>query len=184
MLVRKYNGIRSQSGYYLFKTNYRPEEVTMDCSKISHMRVVAILLMLAPLFARGADPMMMINIMKCESNLRFNVWGDDGKSFGIAQFRKETFYEFANMAKGEMKAEKLWPAEWRHPQHQVFLLNWAIDHGYGNRWTCYRKINHTKEYSVKVNAQEFRKQGQTAEETKIPVQKELKNPIKSLAEVK
>lgn len=151
----------------------------MACSKIRYIRVFALMLMFVPLHAQAADPTLMMKIMECESSLRFNVWGDDGKSFGIAQFRKETFYEFAVMAKEEMKAEKLWPARWRYPQHQVFLLNWGIDHGYGNRWTCYRKINHTKEYSGNVIAQEFRKKERTAEETNISVHKEFANPIKA-----
>ncbi len=116
--------------------------------------MVLIFLILAPLYARAADPTLMMKIMECESSLRSNVWGDDGKSFGIAQFRKETFYEFSVMAREEMKAAKLWPAIWSHPQHQVFLMNWGIDHGYGNRWTCYRKIKHTREYSRKVIARE------------------------------
>jgi hypothetical protein len=125
----------------------------MYCSTMHYTQVVAIVLMLAPLHARAADPTLMMKIMECESSLRYKVWGDDGKSFGIAQFRKETFYEFAVMAKVEMKAAKLWPARWHYPQHQVFLMNWGIDHGYGNRWTCYRKIKHTREYSRKVVAQ-------------------------------
>jgi hypothetical protein len=121
----------------------------------THCKHVAVIVfMLAPLQVHAADPTLMMKIMECESSLRNNVWGDDGKSFGIAQFRKETFYEFAVKAKKEMKAAKLWPARWRHPQHQVFLMNWGIDHGYGNRWTCYRKIKHTREYSIKVIAQE------------------------------
>jgi hypothetical protein len=153
----------------------------MACPKIRYTRVVGIMLMLVPLHAPAADTAMMMKIMKCESSLRFNARGDDGKSFGIAQFRKETFYEFAVMAKEEMKAEKLWPARWHYPQHQVFLLNWGIDHGYGNRWTCYRKINHTKEYAGKVIAQEFGKKGRTAKETRISVRKEFANPIKAPA---
>lgn len=125
----------------------------MYLSTMHFTKVVAILLMLVPLHSRAADPTLMTKIMKCESSLRNYVWGDGGKSFGIAQFRKETFYEFAVMAKEEMKAAKIWPARWHYPQHQVFLLNWGIDHGYGNRWTCYRKIKHTREYSRQIVAQ-------------------------------
>jgi hypothetical protein len=130
----------------------------MYFTTINCKQVAAIVFMLLPLQVYAADATLMMKIMECESSLRYNVWGDDGKSFGIAQFRKETFYEFAAKAKKEMKAAKLWPARWRHPQHQVFLMNWGIDHGYGNRWTCYRKIKHTREYSIKVFAQESGKQ--------------------------
>jgi hypothetical protein len=118
-----------------------------------YTQVAAIVFMLTPQQARTADLTLMMKIMECESSLRNNVWGDDGKSFGIAQFRKETFYEFAVKARKEMKAAKLWPARWHYPQHQVFLMNWGIDHGYGNRWTCYRKIKHTREYSIRMIAQ-------------------------------
>jgi hypothetical protein len=28
----------------------------------------------------------------------------------------------------------------KNPQQQMFLLDWGLNHGYGRRWTCYRKI--------------------------------------------
>jgi len=90
--------------------------------------------------AQAASVKLMMSIMQCESSLRFDVWGDDGKSFGIAQFRKETFYEFAKQAEPKMKRAGYWPPRWRNPQHQVYLLGWALDHGFARRWTCYRKI--------------------------------------------
>jgi hypothetical protein len=108
------------------------EEVVMINSKYHYARALPIILLLFPIVCRAADVSLLMDIMQCESSLRYNVWGDDGKSYGIAQFRKETFYEFASLARQEMKAEKLWPAQW------------ALDHGYGNRWTCYRKIRHEK----------------------------------------
>jgi hypothetical protein len=126
-------------------------------SKNHYISIVATLLLLASLHAKAADPTLLMNVMQCESSLRYSVWGDDGKSFGIAQFRKETFYEFAAMARKEMKAENLWPARWENPQHQAFLMNWGIDHGYGNRWTCYRKITKEAEYSRKMVAYRPRK---------------------------
>ena len=89
--------------------------------------------------AHAADFKLMLAIMKCESSYRFEVWGDDRKSYGIAQFRQSTFYEFAGMS----IKEKSWPfgqPNWKNMQHQVFLLEWGLNHGYGRRWTCYRKI--------------------------------------------
>ena len=82
----------------------------------------------------------MSKIIQCESSFRPNVWGDDHKSYGLAQFREDTFYEFAHQAKPLMKRAGLWPASWKNPIQQIFLLNWGLDHGYANRWTCYRKI--------------------------------------------
>lgn len=66
-------------------------------------------------------------------------WGDDGISRGIAQFRKETFYEQAADAKKEGK----WPfgkPRWFSEKQQLWLLDYMLDKGLGNRWTCYRTL--------------------------------------------
>lgn len=91
--------------------------------------------------AHSADQGLVLKIMVCESGLRHNVWGDGGKSYGIAQFRKETFYEFAAMARTQMRKAKFYKPDWFNPQHQVFLLNWGLDNGYGKRWTCFRTLS-------------------------------------------
>lgn len=87
--------------------------------------------------AHAADQKLVKAIIQCESSGRTKVWGDDHVSYGIAQFRKETFYEFAAMA-------RLKHADIKNPKQQVYLLNWGLDHSYGNRWTCYRKIKGRK----------------------------------------
>jgi hypothetical protein len=99
--------------------------------------------------AQAADARLMLNIMKCESGMRYDASGDDGVSRGIAQFRKETFYEFAAMAKkdGSWKPA-LGKPSWMNPAQQIFLLEWGLDHDLGNRWTCYQKIMLTKQYAV------------------------------------
>jgi hypothetical protein len=56
----------------------------------------AILLLLFSASAQAADPLLVARIVVCESSSP-DVCGDDGVSCGIAQFRKETFYEFAKM---------------------------------------------------------------------------------------
>jgi len=100
---------------------------------------MALLLVLAEsTSAASAD--LKLRIMICESGLKHDIWGDDGKSFGIAQFRKETFYEFSAKAERKMRQAKMWPPKWTSPQHQLFLLDWGLDHGHGNRWACYRKM--------------------------------------------
>lgn len=93
-----------------------------------------------PRSASAADASLVIRIMVCESGLKHDAWGDDGKSYGIAQFRKETFYEFATMAKKEMREAGFHKPNWHNPQHQVFLLAWGLDNGYARRWTCYRML--------------------------------------------
>ena len=98
------------------------------------MRIRTLLLML--LFAapvQAADINLVIDILACESSGKYDAVGDDGISYGIAQFRKETFYEFAALA-GFIHFQ------YKNPIHQLRVMNWALDHGYGRRWTCYRKL--------------------------------------------
>ena len=83
--------------------------------------------------AQAADARLIHMIIQCESSGRNDVCGDDGVSCGVAQFRKETFYEFAHMA-------HLKHAYWHSRTDQIILLNWGLDHGYARRWTCYRMI--------------------------------------------
>lgn len=99
----------------------------------------------------AADARLMLKIMTCESGMRYDAVGDDGVSRGIAQFRKETFYEFAAMTKeaGKWDAKILGRPNWKNPLQQIFLLEWGIDNGYGDRWTCYRMIQHRLEYATK-----------------------------------
>ena len=113
-----------------------------------HWLILAVLIFSAPAYA--ADARLMLNIMKCESGMRHDVCGDDGVSCGIAQFQKVTFFEFAAMAKndGSWNKTTLGKPSWKNPAQQIFLLEWGLDHGYQNRWTCYRKIMLTKEYAV------------------------------------
>ncbi len=106
------------------------------------MKYLLSLLLIFSLQANAADKDLMNKIMQCESsNKHLNVWGDGGKSYGIAQFQEATFYEFAHEAKQQMKNAKLWPPNWHNKAQQIFLLNWGLDNGYAERWTCFRKLN-------------------------------------------
>jgi len=102
--------------------------------------LTSFVLLVSSCTVRAADKDLMLRIMVCESGLRHDALGDDGKSYGIAQFRKETFYEFAALARRELHNAGIYKPNWHNPQHQVFLLNWGLDHGYGRRWTCFRNI--------------------------------------------
>lgn len=83
--------------------------------------------------SKAADATLMINIIECESSGRYNAVGYDGVSVGIAQFQKSTF--------DEMKAKARMPnLRWKNPIHQLRLMVWMLDHGHGNRWTCFRKL--------------------------------------------
>lgn len=104
------------------------------------MRAMILLMLALP--AHASDKALLDAVVQCESSGRHTVHGkvmcgDDGISCGIAQFQRETFYEFARDAKKE------WPfgkPRWLDKEQQLWLMNWAIDHGHGRRWTCYRKL--------------------------------------------
>lgn len=100
---------------------------------LSILLLTALLSTCHPVPAAAADINLIINILECESGGRHNAIGDDGISYGIAQFRKETFYEFAAQAGFKN-------FNYRNPIHQLKVMNWAIDNGYGSRWTCWRKL--------------------------------------------
>lgn len=88
-------------------------------------------LLSTPVHAASAD--LLIAILDCESSGKHDARGDSGRSYGIAQFQKPTFDRFTKLAgvKGY---------QYRNPIHQLKLMNWAIDHGHGEHWTCYSKL--------------------------------------------
>lgn len=87
--------------------------------------------------AQAADVNLVIDIIECESSGRHDAVGDDGISVGIAQFQEVTFNEMK-------RAAKMPKLRWKNPIHQMRLMVWMLDHGYGKRWTCYRKIERAK----------------------------------------
>ena len=72
-----------------------------------------------------------LNIILCESNVKHHgVWGDGGKSYGIAQFQYVTF--------NELRKEAGRPdLHWKDRDDQLWLLDWALRHGYGKYWSCF-----------------------------------------------
>lgn len=74
-----------------------------------------------------------LRIILCESNVRHTgVWGDGGKSYGICQFQYATFKDLREEAgRPELR--------WKNRDDQLWLLDWALRHGYGGRWACYKK---------------------------------------------
>ena len=90
-----------------------------------------------PIQTKAADASLIVDIIECESSGRHNVYGDKGKSYGLVQFQEATF--------NEMKKKAGLPRlRWKNPVHQLRLMIWMIDHGYGSRWTCYRKLKGKK----------------------------------------
>lgn len=74
------------------------------------------------------------DVTTCESSNRHeNVWGDGGKSYGVAQFHKRTFDWMKKLA-GHPEYD------WKNRENQISLLSWAIKNGYGSHWqTCYNR---------------------------------------------
>lgn len=97
------------------------------------LRFILLLTLVSPFSARAMDAGLMVDIIECESSGRYNAVGDDGISVGIAQFQEATFNEMKKNA----HMERL---RWKNPVHQLRLMIWMIDHGYGDRWTCYREL--------------------------------------------
>lgn len=87
--------------------------------------------------AYGIDPVMSVEVAKCESGFRTDVFGDAGKAYGVFQFHRPTFDRFAREAGVKL--------DYKNPDHQVELYVWAIREGYASHWTCHRKL--TKQYS-------------------------------------
>jgi hypothetical protein len=108
-----------------------------------------------PSLAHSVDNDLFISILACESsghsrNQRGKpLVGDGGLAKGIAQFHQNTFNELSK--KAHMKN-----MHWLDPIDQMRLMVWAIDNGYGNRWSCYRKLTHTGEYRAQKNQPEMR----------------------------
>ncbi len=73
-----------------------------------------------------------LSILTCESGLRHEgIWGDGGKSYGIAQFQYATFKDLRTQA-GRLDLR------WKDMHDQLWLLDWALRNGYGRYWTCYK----------------------------------------------
>lgn len=78
--------------------------------------------------AEIANYRQVLEILACESNFDHRAVGDGGKSIGIAQFQRPTFYRLARKAG--------YDGDWRSPKDQVRLLTWAVGNGYADEWSC------------------------------------------------
>lgn len=101
-------------------------------------------MVIAPFLAFSPETMAMsvedaIEVVECESGGRYDAVGDGGKSHGIVQFQKATF-NWMKKAAGHPN----W--SYKNPVHQLRLMVWAVDHGYGRQWTCYRHLQKKKVY--------------------------------------
>lgn len=79
------------------------------------------------------------DVVQCESG--WNHYDKNGRIlegdkhleiqvYGIAQFQIRTFKWLKDLARRP-------ELHWRNKDDQIWLLQWAIDNGYGDLWTCY-----------------------------------------------
>ncbi len=71
---------------------------------------------------------LVSEIVECESGGKHEIWGKAGE-YGIAQFMEKTFYWLAE--KSGLKNP-----DWKSKDQQLWLLNWAVENGHSEEWTC------------------------------------------------
>lgn len=76
---------------------------------------------------------LLDKIIEKESSGRVSVWGDSHKqykAFGAVQFQERTFYWLSEKAG--------FNGNWKNPDDQIELLDWAIRNNYGYLWSTYK----------------------------------------------
>jgi hypothetical protein len=71
-------------------------------------------------------------IIKCESQWKEDAIGDGGRAYGLAQFHRPTWDWLVKLSGKNL--------DYYNPQHQIELLDWALENGRGYLWTCWRKL--------------------------------------------
>lgn len=82
----------------------------------------------------GLDYDKLYNIVNCESSWNYQVIGDSGLAYGLAQFHKSTWDSFS-----KSYGEKL---DYYNPFHQIDLMTWAFSKGLSSHWTCTKLLNY------------------------------------------
>lgn len=101
--------------------------------------VVMILLGIAmATYAMTSDAMpLAVKIVACESRGKVGLCNKKadkyGRACGIAMFKPVTFRTFKRESRNPL-------LRYNNQYDQLLLLNWALRHGKGNHWACYRKI--------------------------------------------
>jgi hypothetical protein len=71
-------------------------------------------------------------VIACESGFKHdNIWGAAGE-YGIAQFMPQTWKWF-----NELRGTDL---DIYNKEHQLEVMEWALENGYSSHWTCYRSL--------------------------------------------
>lgn len=86
--------------------------------------------------AYGIDPVLAVEVLKCESGFNHEgLYGDGGRAYGVAQFHKGTFEWFKKDAGRP-------DLEYTSATDQIELFAWAVKNGRASHWTCWRDIVH------------------------------------------
>lgn len=83
----------------------------------------------------GANEDQLRKTIKGESTFRCDVYGDNGKAYGIAQFHKPTFERWSKELGEEL--------DYYSCHDQIKLMSWAFSKGdkYKRHWTAWRNLS-------------------------------------------
>lgn len=90
----------------------------------------------------GDNKTLISKILWCESqHQNFEVWGDDHKAYGIAQYHEDTFNRYAILM-----GENL---QWKNQIDQIELISWQAQYLPKSlwEWTTYRAIKNGGTYT-------------------------------------
>ncbi|MFA6006148.1 MAG: transglycosylase SLT domain-containing protein [Candidatus Paceibacterota bacterium] len=80
----------------------------------------------------GVSKKLALAIAQCESNIRGNVFGDNGKAYGTFQFHKPTFKEFSAKMGEDL--------DYYNNEDSIKLAMWALANNKEYHWSCYDKV--------------------------------------------
>lgn len=99
------------------------------------------------------DSRTFVKIIACESSWQEHQRGGAGESFGesfgLPQFKRETFRWMSKVAMRDQKfvqdfrdiETRISRPVFKYPSHKILVAQWAMSNGYGKKhWTCYNKF--------------------------------------------
>jgi len=75
----------------------------------------------------GLDKDLLLSVVNCESSFRYQVYGDNGKAFSVAQFHKPTFDQFCE-------------GNYYSAKDQLMCMGKMFKDGYARHWSCYKNL--------------------------------------------
>jgi hypothetical protein len=78
----------------------------------------------------GLNRTQMYQTLVCESNLKYNAVGDNGRAFGVAQFHKAT-WDLFNKKRGTH-------LNYYSTKDQILMMGWAFKNDLQRNWSCWK----------------------------------------------